>query len=211
MRGQKLLLTCYLASAIEHNKVVQDKQIENWKDIVKKEIDNPSVGVYDPVDRERQKTGQSCDVANQYIKNLKRAGSWENFDKVMDAIWWGDIKPGTDKLSIMQAVRNDFRMNGNTIDDLNHFADYQAVIRSDFIFACIEKDVKTVGTIKEIHTAYLLDIPVVLILPDQPPTEANSTLLSMVRDSMKLVLPEGSRVFGNAKDAVNWVKSYYKV
>jgi len=211
MRGQKLLLTCYLASAIEHNKIVQEKQVEDWKAIVKKELSNPSIGIYDPVERESQKTGQPCDIANQYIKNLKRGGKWSAFDSSMDAIWWGDIQPGTDKLSIMQAIRNDFRMNGNSIDDLNHFADYQAVIRSNFIFAYIEKEVKTVGTIKEIHTAYLLDIPVVLILPDQPPTEANSTLISMVRDSMKLTMPEGSRVFGNVKDAVEWVKSYYKV
>lgn len=211
MRGQQLKLTCYLASAIEHNKLVQEKQVEDWKAHVKNELTNPLIGVYDPVERESQKTGQPCDLANQYIKNLKRGGSWDKFDLAMDAIWWGDVKPGTDKLSIIQAIRNDFRMNGNTIDDLNHFADYQAVIRSDFIFACIEKDVKTVGTIKEIHTAYLLDIPVVLILPDQPPTEANSTLISMVRDSMKLVEPPGSRIFSDVKDAVAWVKSYYKV
>lgn len=202
----KLNFTTYLAAAIEHNKVVQNAQEEDWKTFFKKEFSNTkqSVGIYDPVEREQQKTNQSCGVANQYIKNLKRAGQWNIFDDIMNLIWWGSIKPGTDKLTVLQAVRNDWRLHGNTVNDLNDFADYQAVIRSDFIVAYMEKEVKTVGVIKEIHTAYLLNIPIVLILPDQVPTEANSTLLSMVRDS-------GGKVCANVKDAVDFIKEKFKI
>lgn len=204
--NKKLDLTTYLASAIENNKTVQDAKEEDWKVIFKRAFENIKLefGIYDPVEREQQKTNHSCGVANLYIKNLKRAGQWKAFDEIMRAIWWGSLQPGTDKLSIIQAVRNDWRLHGNTVSDLNDFADYQAVIRSDFIVACIEKEVKTVGTIKEIHTAYLLNIPVILILPDQVPTEANSTLISMVRDS-------GGRVCLTVKEATEFIKEKWTI
>jgi len=183
MKGQNLILTTYLASAIEHNKTVQDLEKESHKDIIKKELIHPSFGIYDPVEREGQKTGKDCQLANQYIKNLKKAGHFDKFDDEMDAIWWGDITPSYDKIEIMRAIRNDFLRYGNTIDDLNHWGDYQAVLRSNFIIAYIEKNVKTVGTIKEIHTCYLFNIPILLLLPDDTVTDANSSLVNMVRAS----------------------------
>ena len=203
----KLKLTTYLASAIEHNKVVQDLQEESHKDIIKKELVNPSFGIYDPVEREGQKSGKDCKLANQYIKNLKKAGHWELFDAEMDKIWWGDITPSYDKVELMRAIRNDFLRYGNTIDDLNHWADYQAVLRSNFIIAYMEKEVKTVGTIKEIHTCYLFNIPVYLLLPDDTATEANSSLINMVRES-------GGKVFSGSsctKDLIKYLKETYKI
>lgn len=207
MRGQRLLLTCYTASAIEHNKVVQDQQKEDYKEILKRELTNPLFGIYDPVEREGQKTGQNCQNANEYIKNLKRAGHLEKFDEAMDRIWWGDINPEYDKIEVMRAVRNDFLRFGNTIDDLNHWADYQAVIRSNFIIAYMEKAVKTIGTIKEIHTAYLFNIPVYLLLPDDTVTEANSTLINMIRKS------NGQIFTGKncTKELVQYLKDKYKI
>lgn len=206
-RGERLLLTTYLASAIEHNKVVQDLEKESHKDIIQRELVHPMFGIYDPVAREGQKSGKDCQLANLYIKNLKKAGHMERFDEEMDKIWWGEVTPGYDKIEIMRAIRSDFQRFGNTIDDLNHWADYQAVLRSDFIIAYIEKNVKTVGTIKEIHTAYLFNIPVMLLLPDDTVTDANSSLINMVRRS-------GGQVFSGqncAKDLVKYLKETYKI
>lgn len=183
MRNEVLKITTYLASAIEHNKTVQEEKEENHKEIIKKGLYYPSIGIYDPVEREQQKTGDNCQSANKYIKNLKRAGKWQYFDEAMDKIWWGDITPTYDKVDIMRAIRTDFLRNGNTIDDLNHFGDYQAVLRSNFIIAYLEKNVQTIGTIKEIHTCYLFNIPIYLLLPDNTVSEANSSLVNMIRDS----------------------------
>ena len=207
MRGQNLLLTCYTASAIEHNKVVQDLEKESYKEIIKRELASPEFGIYDPVEREGQKTGKDCQLANQYIKNLKKAGHIWKFLDEMKHIWWGDINPGSDKVEIMRAIRNDFLRFGNTIDDLNHWGDYQAVLRSNFIIAYIEKNVKTVGTIKEIHTCYLFNIPVMLLLPDDTVTDANSSLIDMILES-------GGKVFsGNncTKELIDYLKETYKI
>lgn len=204
---RKLKLTTYLAAAIEHNKVVQDLKKEDHKELIKTELGHPEFGIYDPVAREGQKTGQDCQLANQYIKNLKRSGHWTEFDDEMDGIWWGEINAKQDKLALIRAIRNEFLLHGNIIDDLNHWADYQAVIRSDFIIAYIEKDVRTVGTIKEIHTAYLLNIPVYLLLPNQLITDENSTLIHMVRDS-------GGKIFSGSnctKDMIKFLKEKYKL
>jgi hypothetical protein len=206
--SQKLLLTFYLAAAIEHNKSVLEDNKEDHKELIKKELYNPLIGIYDPVEREGQKMGTTCGQANTTIKNLKKAGAWESFDDRMKHIWWGNINTDvSNKLPIIQAIRNDFIINGNTINDLNEWSDYAAVIRSNFIVAYIEKDVKTVGTYKEIHTAYLLGIPVYLLLPDSTVTEANSTLISMVRDS-------NGKVFSGkycTKELIAYLKDKYNI
>lgn len=208
--NQKLLLTTYLASAIEHNKsIIVDQKIESHKEIIKKELYHPQFGIYDPVEREGQKSGNTCQNLNLYITNLKKSGHWLEFDQEMNKIWWGDINvcPGLNKLPLIQAIRNDYLINGNTIDTLNHLADYPAVIRSSFIIAYIEKNVKTVGTYKEIHTAYLIGCPIYLLLPDNIVSNENSSLLNMVRDS-------GGKIFtGNncVKEMCAYIKETYKI
>jgi len=203
----RLIITTYLASAIEHNQVVQDLAKEDHKEIIKRELSHPLVGIYDPVAREGQKSGKDCQLANQYIKNLKKAGHLDRFDEEMDKIWWGDITPDYDKIEVMRAIRNDFLRFGNTIDDLNHWADYEAVLRSLFIIAYLEKNVKTIGTIKEIHTAYLFNIPVMLLLPDDTVTEANSTLINMVRKSGGIVFSGNNCI----KELIQYIKDTYKL
>jgi hypothetical protein len=66
------------------------------------------------------------------------------------------------------------------------------------------KDVKTVGTLFEIHTCYLLGIPIYLILPDQPKTEANSTLIDVVMKS-------GGEIFYSINDCCTFIKDKYKL
>jgi hypothetical protein len=204
---QKLLLTTYLAGAIESNPIVLGQQVETWKDKFEKELAHPLFGIYDPVKREPQKTGQNCQKASEKFKDYIREGKMDEFDNGFRKIWWGDINPGTDKLSIIQAIRNDFRLKGNTKADFEEWADYQSVIRSDFICAYLEKDTKTVGTHKEIHTAYLLNIPVYLIMPNEDILGINKTLLNEVRDS-------GGKVFFGetaVDDCIIFIKEIYKI
>jgi len=203
----KLLLTTYLAGAIENNSIVLEKKIESWKDKFESELSHPLFGIYDPVKREPQKTGQNCQKANLYFKQLKEEGRMDEFDAEFRKIWWGDINPGTDKLSLIQAIRNDFRLKGNTRADFEEWADYQSVIRSDFIVAYLEKATRTVGTYKEINTAYLLNIPVFIIMPDENIIGINSTLLNEVRDS-------GGKVFFGetaVNDCIQHIKITYKI
>jgi hypothetical protein len=98
-------------------------------------------------------------------------------------------------------------LKGNTRADFEEWADYQSVIRSDFICAYLERNTRTVGTHKEIHTAYLLNIPVFLIMPDENVVGINSTLLNEVRDS------GGKAFFGETAidDCINHIKSTYKI
>ena len=203
----KLLLTTYLAGAIESNPIVLGQQVETWKDKFETELAHPLFGIYDPVKREPQKTGQNCQKASEKFKDFIREGKMDEFDNGFRKIWWGEINPGTDKLSIIQAIRNDFRLRGNTRADFEEWADYQSVIRSDFIVAYLEKNTKTVGTHKEIHTAYLLNIPVFLIMIDDDILGINKTLLNEVRDS------GGKAFFGPTavQDCIDYIKVTYKI
>lgn len=197
----KLMLTFYLASAIEHNPKLQ-KNGEAWKEIIKKEFNTSNIGIYDPVEREAQKTGKSSTETGSYIRGLKKAGHWDLFHKEMDKIWWGNIKAENHRIEILLSLRNRFLIDGNILADLNYWGDEEAVVRSNFIIAYMEKNVKTVGTIREIHDCYLFKIPVYLILPDQSKTEANSTLIDMV-------IKSGGEIFYNSGECVKFIKEKY--
>lgn len=112
----------------------------------------------------------------------------------------GDVWCPTVKNGAWIAIRNGVPfITGNC-----HWGDYEAVVRSDFIIAYLPKDVKTIGTLFEIHAAYLLGIPVFLILPDQTKTAANSTLVDAV-------LKSGGDVFYNISDTVKSIKEKYNL
>lgn len=198
----KLKLTFYLASAIEHNSELKDGKKEGWKEYIKKEFTNPLIGIYDPVERESQKVGKSSLEQVKYITGLKQGGKWEIFHKEMQKIWWGSIKPEGDKIEILRILRNRYLVDGNELRDLQYWGDIEAVVRSSFIFAYMEKNVKTVGTIREITYAELFNIPIYLILPDCSKTETNSTLIDMV-------IKSGGEVFYSLKDACNFIKGKY--
>lgn len=202
MNNNKLRLTFYMASAIEHSKVVLDAIKEDWKVYIKKELSRPDIGIYDPVEMEAGKTGRQSGDHVHYINNLKKSGHWDVFYPAIDKIWWGNINPDGDKIEIMKALRNRFLIDGNERRDLQFWGDVEAVLRSNFIFAYIERNVKTVGTIREIVYAELFNIPVILILPDQTKTECNSTLLQMCKHS---------NVCYTVQDAVKLVKEKYNI
>lgn len=200
----KLKYTLYLAAAIEHNPIAKQEK-EDWKKLIKEKLNFPYIGIYDPVEREAQKLGKKKGETVEYTKRLKQGGVWNQFLIEMEKIWWGkiDSKRG-DKIELIRILRNRSLVDGNYKEELNYWGDEEAVIRSNFIFAYMEKDVKTVGTIREIDRCYLLNIPVYLILPDQSKTEANSTLLEMVLNS-------GGDVFYSTKDAIKFVNEKYNI
>lgn len=201
---EKLLYTFYLASAIEHSKEVCDGKKEDWKSDIKEAFKNPLIGIYDPVAREYQKTGKQSGEQVDYITRLKQGGAWKEFHFQMGKIWWGIIKADVDKIQIMIALRNRFLIDGNELRDLDFWADIEAVIRSNFIFVYMEKNVKTIGTIREITYAEMFNIPIYLILPDQTKTDANSTLIDMVVKS-------GGQIFYTTKEAIKFVKEKYNI
>lgn len=202
--SDKLLLTFYLAAAIEHNKTVLDGEKEDHKAKIKEELAISGVGIYDPVDREAQKTGKDSGNHVSYVTGLKKGGYWSKFIDEMRKIWWGQIHPQGRKVEILSTLRNKFLINGNTKSDLDYWGDEEAVIRSDFIIAYMEKNVKTTGTIREIHDCYLFDIPVYLILPDQTKSDANSTLLEMIMGSK-------GEIFYSTHDCIKFIKEKYKI
>lgn len=198
----QLKYSIYLASAIEHS----NTNSQNWKKDVKSDLNYPYIGIYDPIEQECNKTGKSTIDTCNYISGLKRGGYWPRFYAEMRSIWWGNIIPpsGCSKVEIMQTMRNRAIVDGNRIRDFYFFGDIEAVIRSNFIIAYIEKNIKTVGTIREITYAEMFNIPIYLILPDQTKTDANSTLIDMVFTS-------SGETFYNIKDCLKFIKEKYNI
>jgi len=197
----RLKYMTYLACAIEQN--TDDPTAHTWKDNIK-ELGNERFGIYDPIEQESKKTGKSFKEACDYLQGIKRGGHYEEFDFLMDEIWWGNVKPKIgNKISLLQYFKNTASIKGNFLEDFGKYGDYEAVCRSDFIIVYLQKNVKTVGTLFEVHTAYLLDIPIYLIISDQTKTEANSTLLRAIRASK-------GEIFYNVQDCVKKLKEIYK-
>jgi hypothetical protein len=177
----------YLACAIESN--TEDPEAHTWKNAIKdlaaySNSRGVSMGVYDPIEQEKQKTGKDFKEACQYSYQLKLTGRWTEFLKIMREIWWGYVQPRIgNKISILQYFKNTASIKGNFLEKFGDYGDYEAVCRSDALIVYLQKGVQTVGTLFEVHTAYLLDIPIYLILPDQSETEANSSLIAVVRES----------------------------
>lgn len=197
----KLKYTTYLACAIENATL---HEASNWKVGFKDSFNPNDLGIYDPITFEAAKTGKPSKEMCNYISGLKRGGHWQQFHEAMHQIWWANVKTGVDRVEVLRTFRNRALVDGNKQEDLYNFGDYEAVLRSDFVIAYLEKNVKTVGTICEIHTAYLFNIPVYLILPDQTKTEANSTLID-------IVIKSGGDIFYSVKDAIKFIKEKYNL
>lgn len=199
--NKKLKYVYYTAGAIEK---ATDNQMITWRNELKAKLKFDGIMQYDPVERESQKTGKPSGEMIKYISGLKQAGRYDLFIKEMAKIWYGNIKPEGDILDTFKFIRSRKLIDGNEERDLNFFADFEAVIRSDFIIALMLKNVQTIGTIGEILVAYLFRIPVYLILPDQSKTECNSTLLYWVLES-------GGEVFYSTKECADYIINKYKL
>lgn len=199
--SDKIKFTVYLAGAIE--KASKTEAI-NWREDSKNKLKCSDIVFYDPVEREFQKTGRKFQVQGEYIKGLKQSGHWDLFKRELSKIWFGSIRPEAGHIpDIFTFLRTRKMVDGNEERDLGYWADWEAVLRSDFIIANIDKDVQTIGTIGEIFIAYLYKIPVYLII-NVPKVEANSTLLAWVLES-------GGDVFYSVNECVNFIKTKYQV
>ena len=196
---EKNKLTTYLAGFIEGNV----KESTGWRDEITVRLTHPDIAIYDPVRREAQKTGRATGEHVKYVIGLKKTGRWEKFRNEMDKIWLGSIAPEHNLMDVFKLLRYRKVIDGNGKHEMDYWADYEAVIRSDFIVANMRKDVQTVGTIVEIFLAMLFKIPVYLIL-DTPKTDTNSTLLMMV-------LYSGGEIFYTLNDCAKHIKEKYKL
>jgi hypothetical protein len=197
----KIKFTVYTAGAIE--KATKNEAI-SWREDIKAKLKCSDIVFYDPVEREFQKTGRKFQVQGDYLKGLKQSGHWTNFKDELNKIWFGSIRPESGHIpDIFTFLRTRKMVDGNEERDLSFWSDYEAVLRSDFIIANIDKDVQTIGTIGEIFLAYIYKIPVYLII-NVPKTDANSTLLSWILES-------GGDVFYSVNECANFIINKYKI
>ena len=200
--NERLKYTTYTAGAIE---AISAKEMKSWRAEIREKLRSPDLGIYDPVEQEATKVGKESAKQVEYIAGLKQGGHWEKFSEEMEKIWWGTIDTRKlDRIRLLIYLYEKARLEGNYITDFKYWGDYEAVVRSDFIITYMPKDVKTTGTILEVHICYLFGIPVYLILPDSSKTEANSTLIDIVMKS-------GGEVFYSINDCCKTIKERYKL
>ena len=200
--NKKLKYTTYTAGAIES---VSNKEMKSWRKEIAERLASPDLGIYDPVEQESNKVGKESGKHVEYITGLKQGGHWDKFAEEMQKIWWGKIDiTKLDKIRLLIYLYEKARLEGNYLTDFPYWADYEAVVRSDFLIVYLPKDTKTVGTILETHVCYLFNIPIYLILPDHPKMEANSTLIDMVMKS-------GGEIFYSISETCNFIREKYKL
>jgi len=200
--SKRLKYCTYLAGAIE---AASSKEMKSWRAEVREKLNSSDLGIYDPVEQESSKVGKESGKQVEYITGLKQGGHWEIFGEEMSKIWWGKIDTmKLDKIRLLIYLYEKARLEGNYLTDFQFWGDYEATVRSDFIITYYPKDIKTVGTLNEVHTCYLFNIPIYLILPDHPKTEENSTLIDEVMKS-------GGEIFYSINEAVEFIKNKYKL
>ena len=200
--NRRLKYTTYTAGAIES---ASSQEMKSWRNEVAERLSSPDLGIYDPVEQESNKVGKESGKHVEYITGLKQGGHWDIFAEEMQKIWWGKIDiTKLDKIRLLIYLYEKARLEGNYLSDFSYWADYEAVVRSNFIIAYLPKDIKTVGTINELHVCYLFNIPIYLILPNCSKTEANSTLIDMVMKS-------GGEIFYSTKECCDFIKDKYKL
>jgi len=200
--NKRLKFTSYTAGAIE---AASSKEMKSWRAEIREKLASPDLGIYDPVAQESNKVGKESGKQVEYITGLKQGGYWDKFDAEMEKIWWGRIDTKKlDRIRLLIYLYEKARLEGNYLTDFCFWGDYEAVVRSDFIITYYPKDVKTVGTLLEVHVCYLFGIPVYLILPDHPKTDENSTLIDVVMKS-------GGKIFYSIKECCEFIRDKYKL
>jgi len=200
--NKRLKYTSYTAGAIE---AVSAKEMKSWRQEIREKLASPDLGIYDPVEQESYKVGKESCKQVEYIAGLKQGGHWDKFNEEMEHIWWGNIDTKRlDRIRLLIYLYEKARLEGNYLTDFQYWGDYEAVVRSNFIITYLPKDIKTIGTILEVHICYQFGIPVYLILPDQSKTDANSTLIDTVMKS-------GGEIFYTIKECCDYIRDKYKL
>jgi len=202
--NERIRLTSYLAGAIEH---ASKKEMTSWREEITTKLKSSDLLIYDPIKQESSKVGKPSGEQVEYIKGLKKAGRFDLVYREMWKIWFGQISENTDIMPLLENLRMRKHIDGNRPEDLSYWGDAEAVVRSDFIIIYMPKDTKTVGTIWEQVFAMLFRIPIYLILPDSPKTEANTTLLfgDQISNNGELI------TFYNINDCVKYIIEKHNV
>ena len=200
--SKRVKYSTYFAGAIEH---VTAKEMKSWRDELTERLSHPNLLIYDPIAQEASKTGKASGDQVAYITNLKQAGRYDLCFTEMWKIWFGSIGENSDLIQLLTNLRMRKHIDGNKRDEIQHWGDAEAVVRSDFIVVYMPKDVKTVGTIFEVVFAFLFRIPILLILPDASKKDTNTSLLfgNQISNNGKLI------TFYNINDCVNYIKETY--
>ena len=198
---KKYKYTSYLAGAIEH---VSAKEMKSWRQELTEKLASGDLLIYDPVVQESFKVGKPSGEQVEYIKGLKQGGHWAKFQEEMTKIWWGQINPQADLIDLFKELQTRASIDGNFIEEMPMWGDYEAVARSNFIIVYLPKDTKTVGTIYEVMLAFLLRIPIYLILPDHSKTECNSSLLYGV-------IISGGDVYYSVNECAKFIREKYQL
>jgi len=202
MENKRIKYTTYTAGAIE---AVSSNHMKSWRADLREKLASPDLTFYDPVAQEAAKVGKESKNQVEYITGLKQGGHWDRFLEEMEKIYWGHIDTTKmDRMRLLIYLFEKAKIEGNYETDLEFWGDYEAVVRSDFIIVNYPSKVKTIGTLFEIHTAYLLGIPVYLILPDSTRTEENSTLIDHV-------IKSGGEIFYTLNECATYIRDKYKL
>jgi hypothetical protein len=200
--NKRVKYLCYLAGAMEFASM---KEMKSWREEVKEKLRPFGIVFYDPVEREGDKVHRNPKEQGEYIRGLKQAGKWDLFHEELRKIYWGSIDISKmDKMRILIYLNEKGKLEGNYETDLQYWGDFEAVARSSFIIVYYPKDVHTVGTIEECFIAYLLEIPIYLILPDSTKTECSSTLVDRA-------IMSGGQIFYSIKDCCDFIVDKYKL
>jgi len=198
--ADKIKLSYYSAGSIEKD---TNQGMTSWRNELKTKLSPYGVIQYDPVERESCKTGKPTGEHIKYITGLKQSGNWKKFILEMDKVWFGQIRPEGHVPDIFTFLRMRKLVDGNEERDFSFWADFEAVLRSDFVVANLRVNVQTIGTIGEIFVAYMFKIPIYLVI-DVSKTECNSTLLYWV-------LGSGGEVYYNFTECVDGIKTIYNL
>jgi hypothetical protein len=202
---KRIKWTTYLAGGMEN---VSADEMVNFRDEIKTKLEHPDLFIYNPVDQESQKVEKGAESHIEHIRGLKRAGKKETFYNKMWKIWFGNIEKNTDLVSLFTNLRMRKHIDGNYMDEIHNWGDFEAVIRSDFLIVHLPKAVKSVGTVYEVMTAFLFRIPIFLIVPDAPATEVNSSLLFGTQISNGT---DTFQIFRSVNECVKAIKEEYKL
>ena len=201
MSKTKIKNLYYEAGAIE---AVSTNAMTSWRNEVTLKLTSPDCYAYDPVAQESKKVGKPSGEHVKYITGLKQSGHWKQFIEAMHKIWFADVQPTHDLISLFQAMQTKSVLEGNYVEDLHLYGDYEAVCRSKWVVLYFPKGTSTVGTIYELFLATLLHIPVYLILPDMPKTECNSSLIYGI-------IMSGGEVFYSVDECVKYIREKWNL
>jgi len=197
----KIKYLYYEAGAIE---ALSSKEMSSWRTEVTEKLSSPDCYPYNPVAQESKKVGKPSGEQVKYITGLKMGGHWRQFLEAMNKIWFADVIPNVDLIELFRAMQIKATLEGNYVEDLYLYGDYEAVCRSRWIILYYPKGTSTVGSIYELFLATLLHIPVYLILPDMPKTECNSSLLYGI-------IMSGGEIFYSINECTKYLREKYNL